>query len=140
MVDVQRAVMNHSVKDVIRILEDEPVKHDMVPEVTAVQIMNRVSIAHLSIERALKFLITKAGGPLVETHDLRRRYRELLDYDPVSAKYMEEAFEAAVQHYRYNSNAANMRHLETLERYLEVAGSDKAFQDIRYWELTPVTR
>ena len=29
-----------------------------------------------------------------------------------------------------------MKHLKTLERYLEVSGSNKAFQDIRYWELT----
>ena len=54
----------------------------------------------------------------------------------MSAKPLEGAFEAAVRHYRYNPNAANMTHLNFLERYLEVAGSDKAFQDIRYWELT----
>ena len=136
MVDIQRAIIRHSVKDVIRILENEPVKGDMVPEIAAVQIMNRVSIAHLSIERALKFLISKAGGPLVETHDLRHKYQELLRHDVVSAKYLEGTFEAAVRHYRYNPNAANMTHLKALERYLEVAGSDQAFQNIRYWELT----
>ena len=136
MVDIQRDIVRHSVEDVIRILKNEPVKGDMVPEITAVQVMNRVSIAHLSIERALKFLITAAGGPLVETHNLRHRYQELLKHDPVSAKSLDGAFEAAVRHYRYNPNAANMTHLKSLERYLEVAGSDKAFQDIRYWELT----
>ena len=68
--------------------------------------------------------------------ELRHRYQELLKHDPVSAKSLDGAFEAAVRHYRYNPNAANMRHLKTLELYLEVAGSDKAFQDIRYWELT----
>ena len=30
----------------------------------------------------------------------------------------------------------NMTHLRTLDRYLEIVGSDRAFQDIRYWELT----
>ena len=74
MADIQRAIIRHSVRDVIRILENEPVKGDMMPEITAVHVMNRVSIAHLSIERAFKFLITKAGGPLIETHDLRHRY------------------------------------------------------------------
>ena len=54
----------------------------------------------------------------------------------MSAKLLEGAFDAAVRHYRYNPNAASMTHLRSLERYLEVAGSDKAFQDIRYWELT----
>ena len=136
MVDMQRVIIRHSVKDVIRILENEPVKGDMLTEITVVQVMNRVSIAHLSIERAIKFLITKAAGTYEETHDLRRRYQELLCHDPVSAQFLEETFEAAVRHYRYNPNAANMKHLKTLERYLEVAGSDNAFQDIRYWELT----
>ena len=133
---MQRAIIRHSVRDVIRILENEPVKGDMVLEITVVQVMNRVSIAHLSIERAFKFLITRAGGPLVETHDLRRRYQELLEHDPLSAQFMEETFEAAVRHYRYNPNAANMKHLQTLERYLEVVATDNEFQNIRYWELT----
>ena len=136
MADIQRAIIRHSVRDVIRILENEPVKGDMVPAITAVQVMNRVSIAHLSIERAFKFLITKAGGRLVETHDLRHLYQELLQHETVSAKFLEGTFEAAVRHYGYNPNATNMTHLKTLERYLEIAGSDKAFQDIRYWELT----
>ena len=136
MSDIQRAIIRHSIEDVIHILEHEPVKGDLVPQITAVQVMNRVAIAHLSIERALKFLITKAGGPLVETHNLRSQYQELLLHDPVLAKRLEGVFEAAVRHYRYNPNAAYMTHLQTLERYLEVAGSNKAFQDIRYWELT----
>ena len=55
MADTQRFTIRHSVEDVIRILENEPVKGDMVPQITAVQVMNRMSIAHLSIERALKF-------------------------------------------------------------------------------------
>ena len=54
----------------------------------------------------------------------------------MSAKFLEGTFEATVRHYGYNPNATNMTHLKTLERHLEIAGSDKAFQDIRYWELT----
>ena len=45
IVDMQRVVIRHSVKDVIRILENEPVKGDMVTEITVVQVMNRISIA-----------------------------------------------------------------------------------------------
>ena len=136
MVDFQADIVRHSVEDVIRILENEPVKGDMVPELTAVQVMNRVSIAHLSIERALKFLITRAGGSFAETHDLGDRYQELLQYDPVSAESLEEAFQAAVRHYRYNPNATNMAHLKSIDMYLGLAGSNHAFQGIRYWELT----
>ena len=136
MVDIQRAIVRHSVEDVIHILENEPVKDDRVPGITIVQLMNRVSIAHLSIERAFKFLIKKAGGPLVKTHDLRDRYKELLQHDPESAAFLEKAFQAAVRHYQYNSNATDMRHLKTADLYLGVAASNQAFQDIRYWELT----
>ena len=58
------------------------------------------------------------------------------DNDAALATFLEGAFEAAVLHYRYNPNAANMKHLKNLELYLKHAASDKAFQDIRYWELT----
>ena len=133
MVDAQQFIIRHSVKDVIDILENNPVKGDMMPEITAVEIMNRVSIAHLSIERSFKFLITKSGGALVETHDLKKQYRDLLQNDPISAKFLEQNFQAAVHHYRYNPNAANMKHLKTLEKYLGVAGSNRTFQDVRYW-------
>ena len=133
MADIQRAIVRLSVEDVIRILENGPIKGDLMPEIVAVQLMNRVSIAHLSIERALKFLITQAEGLFEETHDLKERYRELLQYSPVSAQFLEEVFADAVRHYRYNPN---MTPLKTLELYLEVAGAGRAFQDIRYWELT----
>ena len=58
------------------------------------------------------------------------------DNDPALATFLEGAFKAAVRHYRYNPNAANRKHLKNLELYLKHAASDKAFQDIRYWELT----
>ncbi len=65
---VERAVIRNSVNDVIGILEDQPVRPDMIAEWTVAQVMNRVSIAHLSIERAMKFVITKAGGAFVKDH------------------------------------------------------------------------
>lgn len=135
MVDIHRHTIRHSVVDVIHILEETPVKGAIVPQVTVVELMNRASIAHLSIERALKFLITTAGGPLIEKHDLGEQYRELQQYDSRSANFLEEAFKAAIQHYRYNPNSTDMRHLRSLERYLTVTGSRQTFRDIRYWEL-----
>ena len=136
---LERAVIRHSVNDVIRVLENEPVRPDMVVELTAAQVMNRVSIAHLSIERVMKFIITEAGGPLVKDHDLPSRLNELRQNEQHSAKFLEEAFENAVRHYRYNANATHMKHLKSLDTYLEATGSDDRFQDIRYWELTQST-
>ena len=135
MADIHTHTVRHSVVDVIRILEAIPVEGATVPQVTVVELMNRASIAHLSIERALKFLIRRAGGPLIKKHDLGKQYRDLQQYDSGSADFLEDAFKSAVQHYRYNPNATDMKHLKTLERYLDVAGSAKIFQDIRYWEL-----
>ncbi len=136
MVDLKAAIVRHSVGDVINILEDQPATRDFIPGITIVQIMNRLSIAHLSIERALKFLVMRAGGPKVETHDLKERFQALSQHDHDTAMSLEEAFGSAVRHYRYNPNAANAKHLETLNRYFEMVGSDHAFQNIRYWELT----
>ena len=136
MGELERAVITHSVNDVIGILENQPVRPDMIVGLTVAQVMNRVSIAHLSIERAMKFVITEAGGDLVTNHDLPSRLKELRQYEPGSAKFLEEAFEAAVRHYRYNPNTTYMKHLQSLETYLRATGSDDHFQDIRYWELT----
>lgn len=134
-VEIEQVIVEHSVRDVIGILENEPVQPDLVGQITAVQIMNRVSIAHLSIERALKFLITRAGGPLIAKHHLGKQLRELARHEPEAVDFLNYAFEAAVRHYRFNSNAANGTHLKSLEAYLDVVASDRAFQDLRYWEL-----
>ena len=133
---LERIVVQHSVTDMIKVLEEHPVESDMVIQLPIAQLMNRVSIAHLSIERAMKFLITEAGGPLVKDHDLPSRLKELRQYDLESAEFLEKSFEEAVQHYRYKVNATPMKHLKSLETYLQATGSDEGFQDIRYWELT----
>ena len=140
MADIHRHTIRHSVVDVIRILEEIPAKGAIVPQITVVELMNRASMAHLSIERALKYLITVAGGPLIRTHDLGEQYRELRQYDSASANFLEEAFEAAIQHYRYDPNSTDMTNLRTLEGYLTATGSGQAFKDIRYWELNQSLR
>ena len=134
--DTQRAIIQFSVDDVIGILEGRPVKQDFIGAITAVQVMNRASIAHLSIERALKFLISRADGQLLPNHDLRVQHRELFRRDPEAARSLEHAFLVAVGHYRYNPNVATMKHLGSIETYFEVAGSNATFRKLRYWELT----
>ena len=135
MVEIERDIIQTSVEDTIRILEDCPVKGFIVPQIALVQVMNRVSIAHLSIERTIKFLIRESGGTFEEIHGLGKLYQQLAQNDRVSAGALESAFQAAVRHYRFNPNATNMRHFKAIERYLETTGSDQAFQDVRYWEL-----
>ena len=120
----------------IKILENNPVQPDLVVERPIAEAMNRTSIAHLSIERAMKFLISEAGGPAVQKHDLSLLLNKLRQQEPTSAKFLDEAFKEAVQHYRYNPNVPRMKHIQSLERYLKATGSGKNFQDIRYWELS----
>ena len=135
MATQERYFVRQSVQDVIRILHGQPVRGDMIPQIAIVQVMNRISIAHLSIERAMKFLIEEAGGQYEETHDLPARLKELKQYAAAAAEFLEEAFQNAVQHYKYKPNATGMGYLKDLEEYLKAAGSDKTFQRIRYWEL-----
>lgn len=135
MADTHQFLVMLSVQDVIGILENDPVKGNPVHEFTAIKFMNRVSIAHLSIERAFKTLITVAGATYCEIHNLKRLCLQLRKHDSAAAEFLEAAFDAAVRHYRYNPNAVNMTHLKTLESYLEVVGTDRVFEDVRYWEL-----
>lgn len=132
----ERYFVLQSIQDVINILHGQPVGRDIETKITIVKAMNRMSIAHLSIERALKFLITEAGGTFDKDHDLPSRLEELQRHDSEAAGFLEEAFEDAVQHYRYNPNQANMGHLRSLKEYLRSTGSLKTFQTFRYWELT----
>ena len=135
---IERAVIRHSVSDVIRVLENEPVRPDMVVELTAAQVMNRVSIAHLSIERAMKFVITEAGGPLIKDHDLPSRLNELRQCEPESAKFLGDAFEDAVRHYRYNANATYMKHLKSLDAYLNQSQGGMCISGVlKTTEMTP---
>lgn len=113
--EIERAIIRHPVEDVIRMLENEPVRADLVGQVRAAQVMNRVSIAHLSIERAMRFLITRAGGPLTKDHHLGDRLRELIRHEPESADFLIHAFQVAVQHDRFIPNVDNARHLKSLE-------------------------
>ena len=131
--DIKRRLIRYSVDDVIRTLQSVPVRDDMVPEIPIIQTINRVSLAHISIERAMKFLITDAGQTYTENHHLPRHLKNLRECEPETVKFLEDAFDDAVRHYRFNSNV--MVHLKSLVAYLEVAGSHQGFIDIRYWEL-----
>ena len=136
MGEFEHRIVQISIEDVIRILEDSPARnHSLLPHVTIVEVMNRVSIAHLSIEKAIKYLIRKAGGDFEKEHDLGDTFRELRLYDRESANFLEKAFSAAVKFYGFDSAAKGMNYLARLENYLKATGSPNRFNDIRYWEL-----
>ena len=135
MADYERTIIRFSLDDVIHILEHEPVQPDMVPEITVSRIMNRGPVAHLSMERALKFLIEKANQPWNKHHNLHTHLEELRKHDPNSVVFLEKAFDDAVQHYRINPNYPDKNHFKSLVDYLAMTGSESAFNNMRYWEL-----
>ena len=132
---VQRFAIRYSVEDVINILDSTPVKGDLIPQITIAQIMNRAPVAHLSIERAIKALVKNSGGTYDQNHDLWDHFQKLEDCDPHAAEFLEAAFNDAVRFYGFKSNAKGFTHLKSIAAYLSTAGSKKAFNAMRYWEL-----
>ena len=131
----KRYFIQYSLEDVIDVLQGAPIQRDMVAQITMVQVMNRIPVAHLSIERAMKFLITEAGGQFNEEHSLEGRLKELNEHDQEAADFLDIAFMEAVEHYGYNPNTPYMGHLENLQKYMHETRSNTAFQKMRYWEL-----
>ena len=132
---MQDHIVQFSMDDVIGILESAPVRPDMISEITIAQVMNRAPMAHLSIERALKFLIRRLGLDFKEDHNLHAHLATLRGSDPNTAEYLELAFDAAVQFYNLNTNHRQLKHLRSLHTYLSVTGTAAEFEKMRYWEL-----
>ena len=132
---MERYKIRNSIKDVIGILDSSPIHLDLIPETTIVQLTNRVPIAHLAIERGLKALIADVGGTTGRIHSLNRLYRDLRKYDNDSADFLAEAFEDAVSFFGYNVNAKGFGHFRSLDDYLSKAGTEKAFDALRYWAI-----
>ena len=131
---VHKHIIGSSIRDTVRILDSAPVKPDMIPEITAYQMMNRAPIAHLSIERGLKSLIIEFGGQHKDEHNLLPLYRKLGKLHPEAATFFSKSFDEAVRTYRYNVNTTGSEHLKSLKDYLSKVGSEKAFTAMRYWE------
>ena len=114
MADYERTIIQFSLDDVIHILEHEPVQPDLVPEITITRIMNRGPVAHLSIERALKFLIERANGTWEKSHSLHIHLEELRKNVPDSAAFLDKVFDEAVNYYRIKPNSSGKGHFKNL--------------------------
>ena len=130
---MERYKIEGSIKDVIAILDSAPMQPDMVPEVNLVQLTNRVPIAHLAIERGLKALIAESGAKREDVHSLNTLYRDLQRCNEVVARFLGESFDDAVEFFGINVNASGRGHFRSLHDYLSKAGTDIAFDALRYW-------
>ena len=126
-----------SVDDALQILDDSPLQPDAPTQTTFVQISNCVPIAHLAIERGLKFLIKKHGGIYGEHHGLNKHLRKLRKLDPSAVAFPGKTFDDTFAFYGLNPNYRGLGHIRTLKTYLDTVGTKKAFNSMRYWELDP---
>ena len=132
---MERYRVKASIKDVLAILDSAPIHPDMIREQMVVQLTNRMPIAHLAMERGLKVLIAAAGGVSENIHSLNKLYRDLEVYNRDSADYLAQAFEDAVAFFAYNVNVNGYGHFRSLDDYLAKVGTEKAFDELRYWAI-----
>ena len=134
---MQEFAVRFSIADALQILDDSPIRPDIVTQVTLVQISNRVPIAHLAIERGLKFLIQINGGEFEWRHDLHIHLRALRELDPSAVAFLEKAFDDTTEFYGLNPNRSDLGHVRSLDTYLSTVGTADAFERMRYLELNP---
>ena len=132
---MERYKIRASIKDAIAILDSSPIHVDLIPETTIVQLTNRMPIAHLAIERGLKALIKDVGGTPECIHDLNILYRDLGNCNANWADYLATAFDDAVTFFGYKINVGEFGHFRSLCDYLSKAGTESAFQELRYWAI-----
>ena len=127
--------IRESVRDAIRILDSAPIKPDLMSEAVIVQLTNRVPIAHLAIERALKALIFEGGGAKKRTHSLDNLHKDLRKCNSDSARFLGEAFADAVDFFGLEVRAEGFDHFRSIQSYLSKVGGGQAFQTLRYWPI-----
>ena len=132
---MDRYKIQASIEDVISILDSSPIQRDWIAETNVVQLTNRVTVAHLAIERGLKALLTEAGSSAERTHNLHKLYRVLGGCNQKAADYLATAFEDAVSFFGYNANTKGFKQFRSLDDYLTKVGTDKAFEALRYWAI-----
>ena len=138
MGNFERTIIQVSIEDVIRILEDAPARGHFIPYITIAEVLNRVAIAHLSIEKAIKFLILEKEKEFAKDHHLGNQFRKLKKYAPEPAAFLEDVFKSSILHYGINDKSQGMTHFRRLDAYLDTTGSGDVLKKvIRYWELEP---
>lgn len=124
-----------SIDDVIKMLDVPSSGRDLIQEINVAYLVNRAPIAHLSIERVMKFLIHSAGASFEKRHHLHTLLDSLAKHDPNAADFLNRAFTDAVEFYQLNPNVPEYRHLKDLKEYLSLVGTESMFKLMRYWEI-----
>ena len=104
-------------------------------EFTIPQQAGRLLSAHSTIESSMKYLIKRTGGSYTYTHDLGTLLDELMGCDPMAARSLCDAFDAAIKFYGTDIQDPDYRHLASLPDYLGKAATEEQFKLLRYFEL-----
>ena len=128
-------IARNSVWDVIRMIQSAPVRSDLVPDVVINQVLNRIPLAHLTIEKSLKYRIQHSGGKISKTHDLHEQLDLLRGSSQDDAEFLDQAFDRAVSFYDIDAAAPECDHLSSLREYLKAVSRQKHFNEMRYWTL-----
>lgn len=132
----QRFSIWQAIGDAISILDTSPVAVGPIHQMPTYQITNRGPVAHQSMELGIKALVEDSGGTYNRNHNLWPNFQKLNDCDSYAAEFLEAAFDDAVQFYGFKPNAKGFfTHLKSIEAYLSTAGSERAFNAMRYREL-----
>ena len=132
---LRRNIAQNSVWDVIRMIQSAPVRSDLVPDVVINQVLNRIPLAHLTIEKSLKYRIQQVSGKITPGHDLHKQLDLLRGSSQEDAEFLDQAFDRAVSFYDIDAAAPESDHLSSLRAYLKAVGQQKHFNDMRYWTL-----
>ena len=135
-IDWQRAVAT-SLADIVRMYDAAPFTGDLAPEHGVPPFALRASLLHFGMEQGMKALVKRYKPDTSNKemrdigHSLHRAYKAL---DPNARCSLDDCFEDARCFYEIKP-AGQWKHLKDLEQYLQAIGSEKQFEDYRYWAL-----
>ena len=132
---LRNSIAQDSVWDIIRMIQLAPVQSDLVPDVVINQVLNRIPLAHLTIEKSLKYRIQHAGGKIIRGHGLHTQLDLLRESAQNDAEFLDQAFDRAVSYYDIDATTPINRHYSSLHAYLKATGREKHFAEMRYWSL-----
>ena len=121
--------------DVINVIQSSPVRSNLVSDVVINQVLNRIPLAHLTIEKSLKYRIQQVTGKITRGHDLHKQLDLLRGSSQDDAEFLDQAFDRAVSFYDIDAAAPECDHLSSLREYLKAVSRQKHFNEMRYWTL-----
>ncbi len=132
---LRNSIAQNSVWDIIRMIQLAPVQSDLVPDVVINRVLNRIPLAHLTIEKSLKYRIQQSVGEYKYGHDLHKQLDLLRESAQTDAEFLDQAFARAVSYYDIDATKPINRHYSSLQAYLKATGREKHFAEMRYWSL-----